>query len=252
MTASLDGVLSGVFILFCRIGACVMAMPGLSGQRIPVRVRLSIAIGLTLALAPPLIDTVKPIVADASVSLIIFVLVTELIVGLLIGFMARLFFFALETLGTAAVMTIGIGNILGAPVDEAEPLPAMTSFIVLAATTLFFIMDQHWEIIRGLFLSYTAIPISRTPSSQIILSESLRVLEQAFYLALRISSPLLLFGLITNLAFGFLNRMVPQIPVYFISGPLLIGLGTYWFYVISEDFFTAFSTEFGAWLVSGQ
>ncbi|MBI1867116.1 MAG: flagellar biosynthetic protein FliR [Methylocystis sp.] len=251
MTSSLDGLTSAVFILFCRIGACIMTMPGLSSQRIPARVRLYIAIGVTLALAPPLMDTVKPIVVGASVSVLSFMLVTELIVGLLIGFMARLFFFALETLGSAVATAIGLSNILGAPIDEAEPLPAMTSFIVLAATTLFFIMDQHWEILRGLFSSYSAIPISRTPSSQIILLEYTKVLEQAFLLALRISSPLLLFSLIANLASGFLNRLAPQIPVYFIVGPLLIALGTYSFYLMSDDFFAAFSTEFRSWLRSG-
>ncbi len=251
MTLGLDGVISAAFVLFCRIGACIMAMPGFSSQRIPARVRLYIAIGATLALAPPLMDTVKPIVADASISAIVFVLFTELTVGLLIGLMARLFFFALETLGNAASMAIGLGNILGAPVDEAEPLPSMTSFIVFSATALFFVTDQHWELIRGLFSSYTVIPISGTPSSQGILAEYMKVLEHAFFLALRISSPFLLFSLLANLASGFLNRMAPQIPVYFVVGPLLIALGTYWFYVMSGDFFAAFSAEFGSWLLSG-
>lgn len=251
MTSSLDGVISAVFVLFCRIGACVMAMPGFSSQHIPARVRLYVAIGVTLALAPPLVNTVKPIVAEASVSAIVFVLVSELVVGLLIGLMARLFFFALETLATAAAMAIGLSNILGAAVDETEPLPAMSSFIVLSATALFFVTDQHWEIIRGLLSSYTAIPVSGTPGSQGILAEYMKVLEEAFFLALRISSPFLLFSMLANLASGFLNRMAPQIPVYFVVGPLLIALGIYWFYVTSDDFFAAFTAEFGSWLSSG-
>jgi flagellar biosynthetic protein FliR len=251
VSGGIEGAISVAFILFCRIGACMMSVPGFSSSRIPVRVRLYIAIGVTLALTPPLMDTVKPVIVGASASGLGFLLVTELIVGLLIGFLARLFFFAIETLTTAAVMAIGLGNILGAAVDEAEPLPAMSSFIVLSATTLIFITDQHWEIIRGLYSSYTAIPISHTPSARIMMSEYMRVMEQAFLLAVRISSPFLLLGLIVNLAFGFLNRMTPQIPVYFVSGPLLIALGIYWFYIMSGDFFSAFSQEFGSWLFRG-
>ena len=228
-----------------------MVMPGFASPRIPTRVRLYIAIGVSLALMPPLLDTVEPIVSKAPISELGFMITTELAVGVMIGLMARLFFFAVETLATAAVMAMGLGNILGPAIDEAETLPAMSSFIVLAATTLIFVMDQHWEIIRGLFASYTAIPISHAPSARMMLSEYMKVLEQAFLLALRISSPFLLFGLIVNLAFGFLNKMTPQIPVYFVSGPLLIGLGTYWFYIMSDDFFTAFAQEFGAWLYKG-
>lgn len=251
MTVGLDSLIAGLFVLFCRIGACIMTMPGFSSARIPVRTRLYIAIGVTIALAPPLVETVKPAVVGASTTAIGFVLINELLVGVLIGSLARLFFFALETLATAAVMTLGLGNILGAPIDEAEPLPAMGSLIMLGATTLIFVLDQHWEIIRGLFLSYTAIPIRETLSAQSVLSEYMKVLSQAFFLALRISSPFLLFGLVVNLAFGFLNRMTPQIPVYFISTPLVIALGTYWFYMMADDFFAAFASAFGSWLLSG-
>lgn len=251
MSIALDQMAAGLFVLFCRIGACIMMMPGFSSARIPVRARLYIAIGVTIALAPPLAETVRPVIAEASTGALAFVLIGELLVGLLIGSLARLFFFALETLTTAAVMTMGLGNILGAPIDEAEPLPAMSSLVMLGATTLIFVLDQHWEIIRGIFLSYSAIPIKETLSARGMLSEYMKALVQAFFLAMRISSPFLLFGLIVNLAFGFLNRMTPQIPVYFVSTPLLIALGTYWFYMMADDFFAAFASEFGSWLVSG-
>ncbi|PWB81683.1 MAG: flagellar biosynthetic protein FliR [Methylocystaceae bacterium] len=251
MSVGLDGLAAGLFLLFCRIGACVMTMPGFSNARIPMRARLYIAIGVTLALAPSLENTVKPLIAGASAAALAFLLIGELLVGVLIGSLARLFFFALETLATAAVMTMGLGNILGAPIDEAEPLPAMSSLVMLGATTLIFVLDQHWEIIRGVFLSYTAIPIRESLSVQSMLSEYMKVLAEAFFLAMRISSPFLLFGLIVNLAFGFLNRMTPQIPVYFVSTPLLVALGVYWFYIVADDFFAAFSSEFGSWLLSG-
>jgi flagellar biosynthetic protein FliR len=251
VTGALEGTIGVAFVIFCRVGACIMVIPGFSSSRVPIRIRLYVAIGISLALTAPLIEVVKPVVSGATVTSLGSILLTELAVGLLIGFMARLFFFAIETLATAAVMAMGLGNILSAAVDEAEPLPAMSSFILLTATTLIFVLDQHWEVIRGLISSYTEIPVANTPSPRVMLSEYMRVLEQAFLLATRISSPFLLFGLIVNLAFGFLNRMTPQIPVYFISGPLLIVMGTYWFYVISDDFFAAFSIEFSSWLVKG-
>jgi flagellar biosynthetic protein FliR len=251
MTHSIDHFVTTLFVLFCRIGACIMTMPGFSSARIPMQARLYIALAVTLALAPVLMEVAAPAVAGASLASIGFVLVGELLVGVLIGSLARLFFFALETLATAAIMTTGLGNILGAPLEEAEPLPAMSSLVMMGATTLIFVLDQHLEILRGVFLSYTAIPIKETFGVESMLREYMKVLSQAFFLALRISSPFLLFGFIVNLAFGFLNRMTPQIPVYFISTPLLIALGTYWFYLMAEDFFSAFASEFGAWLLSG-
>ncbi|MBY6240591.1 flagellar biosynthetic protein FliR [Methylosinus sp. Sm6] len=251
MTLGLDGIAATLFVLFCRIGACIMTMPGFSSPRIPVRARLYIAIAITVALAPRLVDTVSPLAAGASVTGLAVLLTSELLIGALIGSLARLFFFALETLATAAVTAAGLGNVMGAPMEEAEALPAMSSFIMLGATALIFVLDLHWEMIRGIFLSYSAIPIRESFQVRNMLSEYMKVLSEAFLLALRISSPLLLFGLIVNVAFGFLNRMTPQVPVFFVSTPLLIALGCYWFYLMADDFFAAFASSFGSWLLTG-
>jgi len=251
MTLGLDGVAGVLFLLFCRIGGCIMTMPGFSSPRVPMRARLYIAIGVTVALAPALAELATPIVADASTATLGFAIIGELMVGVFIGSLARLFFFALETLANAAVTTAGLGNVMGAPMEEAEALPALSSLVMLGATTLVFVLDQHWEMIRGIVQSYAAIPIRQSLQVQDMLTEYMKVLTESFLVALRISSPLLLFGLIVNLAFGLLNRMTPQVPVYFVSTPLLIALGTYWFYITAEDFFSAFTSSFGSWLQTG-
>jgi hypothetical protein len=104
---------------------------------------------------------------------------------------------------------------------------------------------------RGPFPFLSGMPIADAPETNSMAKYFLQTLEHSFLLALRISSPFLLFGLVTNFAFGLLNRLTPQIPVYFISTPFLIALGLYLFYEISRDFFVGFSSEFGSWLLTG-
>jgi flagellar biosynthetic protein FliR len=53
LTAIGPEIVLATFLLFCRIGACLMVMPGFSSPRVPMRVRLFVAIAVTLALAPP-------------------------------------------------------------------------------------------------------------------------------------------------------------------------------------------------------
>jgi flagellar biosynthetic protein FliR len=48
-----------VVLIFCRIGGCLMLMPGFSSPRIPVRARLFVALSLSLALSPLLVDAVR-------------------------------------------------------------------------------------------------------------------------------------------------------------------------------------------------
>ena len=98
-------------------------------------------------------------------------------------------------------MTIGLGNLLGNAVADIDASPAIASFIVLCATVLIFVSDQYLQIIEGLFASYGTMPISGGAETASMAKFYLQALEQSFLLALRISSPFLLFGLVTN--FGF-------------------------------------------------
>jgi flagellar biosynthetic protein FliR len=245
---SLDSALLGEFVIFCRVGSCIMTLPGFSASHIPVRIRLYAAFAATLALSPLLWDSIERVVIDAPLSQILPVILGELLLGSLIGLSARLFFLALEALATFVAMTIGLGNLLGSIAGDSEASPAMASFVVLCATVLIFVSDQHFLVIEGLFTSYRTMPITGLPETAFIAKHFLRALEESFFLALRICSPFLLFGVTINFGFGILNRMAPQAQVYFLTTPLLIALGLYLFAQISHDLFSGFSNEFGSWL----
>jgi flagellar biosynthetic protein FliR len=249
VNAPFELAIIAVFLLFCRIGACIMMLPGFSNDHIPMRVRLYIAIGVTLPLAPMLVDALRPQIAGMAFSAVGFAAIGEVTIGFFLGSLARLFLFALETVASAIVMAIGLGNVLSGPISESESLPALASFVTIGAVTMIFVSNQHWELIRGLYLSYSAIPLLAPHIGDAMLPDVTRVLERSYFVALRIGSPFLLFGLVANLSFGFLNRMAPQIPVYFLSGPFIIALGLYVFYAATPDFFAAFSHEFGGWLL---
>jgi len=251
MILSLETFAAGGFLAFCRVGGCIMTLPGFSSERVPVRVRLYIAVALTAVIAAQLWSSLEKIVHGAPLGAIVAAAVGETLVGALIGLTCRLFLYAVETMLTAVTMTIGLGNSLGAPINEAEPTPAMASLIVIGATTLIFILDLHLELIRGLRQSYDVISVAVAPSAEAMLLEVVKSLDHAYLVVFRICSPFLLFGLIVNVAVGLLNKMAPQVPIYFVSTPLLIVLGVYWLYFLSPDALANLSDEFGAWLAKG-
>ena len=119
------------FVVFSRIGACLMLMPGFSSPRIPVQVRLFIALALSLALTPLQADDVAPARRRARRSRLLRLMVSELLIGATIGLLGRFFFIALETIGMAISMAIGLTSNIGAPVDEDEPLPAVATLLTL-------------------------------------------------------------------------------------------------------------------------
>src|SRR5690606_33065095 len=82
-------------IVFCRVGACFIVLPGISSQRIPMQLRLFISLAVALAITPFVNDLVRPAAAATS-SDILAMIVTETLAGLFLGYLVRIFFMALE------------------------------------------------------------------------------------------------------------------------------------------------------------
>jgi flagellar biosynthetic protein FliR len=240
-----------VFLLFCRIGGCLMLMPGFSSARVPAQVRLFIALAVTLALAPMLEPSLRATLANMPSAMVLSLIVSEVAVGALIGVMGRAFFMALQFMAMAAAMFVGFGAMPGTPIEEAEPLPALATLITLTATVLLFLTDQHWEVLRALLASYTALPVNQPFAIDFNLAKVVDALTSAFTIALQISSPFVVYALIVNLMVGLANKLIPQIPVYFIATPFVLAGGFVIFYLTIGESLRLFMMGFMGWLAAG-
>jgi flagellar biosynthetic protein FliR len=240
-----------VFLLFCRIGACLMLMPGFSSSRVPVQVRLFIAVAVTLALAPLLVATVNTALPDPTPPAVLRLILSEVLIGGLIGLIGRLFYMALQFMATAAAQLAGFNAVPGIPIEDTEPLPPMATFITLTATVLLFATDQHWEVLRGLLASYRALPVNEPVAAEFGISRLADAFSTTFVLALQVSSPFIVYALIINLMVGIANKLVPQIPVYFISIPFVLAGGLLLLYVTIGEALRLFMAGFTAWLTTG-
>jgi len=241
-------ILLGIFLIFCRIGGCMLIAPALSSSRIPPQIRLFMALSVSLALSPVLLDKVASGVAGLAPAEMLSWIAAELLAGLLIGLLARVYFFALQTMLGAVSMALSYGGMPGTPLDEAEPLPAISSLIMMVATAAIFLADLHWELFRGMIASYSRIPIGQGIVLQSSLAELVDQASAAFVVALRISSPFLVYSIIVNLMAGLMNKLTPQIPVFFIATPFVMCGGLFVMYFSSQDYVLLFLEAFSSWL----
>ena len=251
MTALGSDTVLSVFVLFCRIGACLMLMPGFSSDRVPVQMRLFLTLAVTLALAPVLVAKVEPNLSDMSLPVVARLVISETLVGGLIGLLGRFFFLALETLTNAMAMAVGLGSFMATGIENSELAPQLVSFITLAATMLFFATDQHWEVLRAIADSYAALPVANGFGVQFSLVQLADIASKTFFLTLRLASPFMIFGIVINLAIGLANKLTPQIPVYFISMPFVLTGGLFLLYFVSKQLLQSFMSSFAAWLSTG-
>lgn len=251
MTALTPETILAVFAIFCRIGGCLMIAPGFASSQIPMRVRLYIAMSVSLALSPLLLDIVRPAVGDGSGTSLLSLAFTEMVVGLFIGFMARLFFMALQTITVAMTQAIGLSPMPGTVGDDHEQVPALTTLFTLTATTLMFISGLHIELLRGLVDSYYTIPPGEGFGARLALVDVADQFANAFLLALRIGSPFIIYSIIVNFAIGVTNKLMPQLPVFFIATPFVIVGGLILLLVTAQDFIDHFQSAFLTWLATG-
>jgi flagellar biosynthetic protein FliR len=251
MSAPLDQLLEAWFVIFCRVAGCIMLLPGVGSERVPMRVRLYIAVAISAPIAMYLWPKLIQPVSSAPLLAAVIASVSETIIGVLIGFTCRMFLFAAETMFTAVTLSIGLGNSLGAPISDSEPTPALTTLITVGVTVLIFALDLHLELIRGIATSYDHIPPFGVHPSEAMLRELLKSLGDAYTIVLRIASPFLIFGLISNVAVAFLNRLTPQVPVYFAATPALIFAGLTFLYSFSSETLGELIMEYEAWLMKG-
>jgi flagellar biosynthetic protein FliR len=238
-----------VLLLFCRIGACMMIAPGVGATQIPTQIRVFAAVAVTLALSPLLLSQAHADEADpiGMAKLI----VSELLVGGVIGVLARLFFSALETLASGASNMLGLANPFGVEVDSAQPLPPLATLVMLAAMTMMFVADFHWQIVIALVDSYRAVPFGSAFDARHSLTEIGDVLGQSFLVAIRVASPFFLYSVIVNFAMALINRVTPQIAIFFIAPPFIVAGGLVLLYFAVRGQIAEFMAAFSGWLGSG-
>jgi len=212
------------FLAFCRIGGCFMVMPGLSSIRVPVQVRLFVAIAVSMAILANNWDQFAPY-ARKTADVVAASLIGELAIGVLIGLLARIYLLALQFMGSAIAMMIGYGGGVSSPIEEAEPQAALATIISFSALLLLFVLDFHHQVIAALLASYRILPPGGGFDAQSALADISDTLSDTFVAVLRLGSPFVAYAVLINLAIGFVNKLTPQIPVYFISLPFVIAGG---------------------------
>ncbi|MCT7377553.1 flagellar biosynthetic protein FliR [Chelativorans salis] len=247
----LETAILAAFLAFCRIGACFLFLPGLGSARVPAQVRLFVAVGASLALLAHLWEAIVPHVSRQPQTMLVLI-GSELLIGALIGLVARFYVLALQFIGAAMAMMMGYGMAGGGvAVEENEPQPEVATLISFSALLLLFVFDFHHAIIQALVASYRLAPVDALFNPQSALVDLSDTLSAAFFVMIRLGSPFVAYAILVNLAIGFINKLTPQIPIYFISLPFVIAGGLMLLYFGIGTFLRLFADGFFPTTIGG-
>jgi len=230
-------------LIFARTGAITMALPGIGDKMVPSRIRLVFALALTLIFYP-LVNKVFPALPTSLFGMIS-AFVSEVLVGLAIGFAVRIIVSALQFAGSAIAFQTGLA--FAQNVDPANGIQnsLFSTFLSVLSVALIFATDMHHLLLSAIHDSYLLFkPGSAFPTddfAQVVV----RTLSDGFRIAIQLAGPFLAFGLIFYLGVGVLARLIPQVQVFFLAMPLNIMLGMVLFMLLLSTLMLWFLDYFG-------
>lgn len=239
---------------FMRIGAFFMAVPIIGAKMIPARVRLALAMSLTMLVSPLLANI--PTVQFMSIEGMLMV-VSQIIIGIAMGFVMQVAMQVFTLAGQFIAMKMGLGFASMNDPASGVSVTIISQYYLIVSTLLFVSVNGHLLLIDYIVDSFTYIPISSAalPASTLWFIASMG--GWMFSSALVIALPLLTALLVVNLAFGVMSRAAPQMNVFAVGFPitLVFGMMLMWvgmtsflpnFYQFIEQGFAAVKTVMGA------
>lgn len=214
-----------VMLVFCRIGAALMVVPGFGEVYVLPRLRLLLALILSALLAPILAPALpaERLAAGDLAGLVI----AEVTIGLLIGAVTRMAMVALHLGGSIVASQSGLASATFFDPHDGSQGSIGSNFLTVTALALLFAADAHHALLRALVESYGVFTVGVPPVPSDGAEVLSRVLGEATSVALRIAGPVVLVGLGLSVALGALNRMVPAFQMLFVATPaqLLLSMG---------------------------
>ena len=229
LLAALPGWAWAFMLVLARVGSAVMLLPGFGEAEVPMPVRAALAVALTLVMLPVVAPHLPPEPADGLRALL--AVVTEVIAGLWLGWLARLLVLALPMAAQIAAGMIGLANVLQPDPALGPQSSALARLFALAAPVAIMAAGLHALPLAALEGSYHVIPPGLALPGGDAAQAVVQAVGTSFALALRLAAPFVVAAIVWNVALGLLAKLVPQLQIYFaampaqiLGGILLVGL----------------------------
>jgi flagellar biosynthetic protein FliR len=204
------------FLAFARLGAILAFFPIFTGN-VPVILRIALS-ALVAFLVLPGLEIVDS--TNLGMAGLVRLMVIEISVGLLLGFICRMVFFAIE-IGAgimASEMGLSMSNVFNSVSQELMSTPGMLLFWM--TVMLLFTLDMHHWLLVGFQKSFAAVPIGGAGLSKALYAEVIARGGQVFFVAVQMVAPVLACSFLVTLIFSLLGRVVPQMNVFAESFPV--------------------------------
>jgi flagellar biosynthesis protein FliR len=218
----IESWIAAAWFPFVRIGACIMVAPMFGATYVPPRLRIVIALALTVVLLPviPHAAGLTLLSADGLVTT-----AQQVVIGVAMGFALQLMFDGLEFAGQLLANAMGLGFAFSVDPLRAVTTQSLGQLYVLLGTLTFVALNGHIALIQTLAASFQGLPVGPQGLSPAALHALADWGNTMLLGALRIALPGVTALLVIHLAFGVTSRAAPALNLFSVGFPIALALG---------------------------
>ncbi len=214
-------------LIFGRLMGLLYAAPFFGSRNIPNMAR----IGLAFLAAFIFIPVLMPFRAEPpDIFTWVFLFLLEILVGLAMGFVSSLLFYAIQVAGQFIDMQLGFGFANVVDPQSGIQVPVLGNYLQIIAMLIFLLINGHHWLIEAVFYSYQAVPLGGATVNGSMPEVISYLFINFFIMAIRISIPVIGAVMLADVSLGIISRTVPQMNVFMVGMPLKIIVG---FFVVA-------------------
>lgn len=218
----LDFWLASFFWPFVRILAVVGTAPVLGHRNVPARLKVGLAIAITILIAPTLPETRSYSLASATGILVI---AQQVLVGIAMGFTLRVIFAAFELAGEIMGLQMGLSFAGFFDPQSASQGTPIGAWLGLLATLIFLGMNGHLMVLWSLGESFRLVPIGPESFGTADWRRLALLGVELFRIGVYAAMPVVAAMLVCNLVLGLLGRVAPQLNILAVGFSATIFVG---------------------------
>jgi len=221
---ALSGIILTYLLVFSRVGAMMMLLPGVGTMGVPARVRLVLALAVSFALTPTVQGQYPAAAPQTMISLVILI-GQEITAGVLVGAMAAVIMSALQVAGFLIASQIGLAYAQTLDPTQNTQGAVVGNFLTLLGTVMIFATDLHHMAIGAIAGSYRMLPPGAALPTADMAQLVIKLVSSSFALGFQLAAPFLVFGFAIYAALGVLAKLMPQLQIFFVAVPINILCG---------------------------
>lgn len=236
---------SGFLWPLFRVMSFFMAMPIIGTQMLPARIRLGLALIVTVLIHPSL----PPMPVFDPISLQSWIIIAQqVLLGSLLGFAATILLQSFVAGGQIMAMQMGLGFASMTDPANGVNVVIISQIYLMLVMLLFLGMDGHLVLIEILARSFEVLPVGMEGVSRATLWQMALSGGWLFMAALLMALPAVTALLVVNFAFGIMTKAAPQLNIFAIGFPFTMLMGIFIIWASLSGFFSHYQVFATEWL----